>query len=138
MLDTFLDGRSRQLPPITFQGHTYRIWFEKGSWRGGADHISIKHLIDGGYAFAGGFTLQELDVGLNNFASATNIRRESSGKDITIDWSDSNGKQWRLVALFLSKRWVVNSIYVVNTSEEETLSRVRAMYPTSTYKQKGA
>ena len=86
-------------------------------------------MIDGGTAFCGGFTLEELNNGLNDIQSPYLF--EINRDKMKIEWTDSSGINWRLIAFRsqVGKRWIINSIYRILPQNDPTPQRVAQMYP---------
>lgn len=128
LLKTFVGGGEQKID-VHYNNRTYGLWFQSGNQKNGAVHISIKHLIDGGTAFCGGFTLEELNNGLNDIQSPYLF--EINRDKMKIEWTDSSGINWRLIAFRsqVGKRWIINSIYRILPQNDPTPQRVAQMYP---------
>ena len=104
-------------------GRTYKLRFTKGNRDFGACKISRVHLLDGGCAYSGCFSLFELNRDLKSILANGNITIK--GQTMELTFTNQDGLKWWIIAFKSGNEWIVNSIHT--TRNQSTTRKMQQM-----------
>lgn len=118
-LNVFVDGTARKLTYVDSKNVKRELVFEKGDRKYGADKIYRKHVVDGGRAATGGFTLEELDKYLDRILSEGKKEFDKARQRRTFSWVSPEGVTFYIGTFMRNGVEVVNTIHT-NRGETQT------------------